>query len=345
MQQIFQIESGAIHHCILIQVKMIVVQGINAVLRFISAADKGINARDLFQHVGKILTAGSSRIGVYGFLAEEIHHSLPADFCTAGICNRCRKVRIHLKFIIGPVSRARIFNNAFHHLRQRLSYLGTEGADRTQKLCRAVDNVGGRARMDYKMYCRDSEYLNLVLLEDTTDKIIRMVADHTCNIGILHYTSDQESVFFERLKLMELEWHVLESSPIAIQIRRDHPLAKQPFVTVSMLKTYPHITYVDEDVTHINYCSDISPFSNSIYTKRIVVQDRGTMRQMVNNTDGYYIGCDASRMNFYSETDPVCVPISDMDFTLKTAWIKRCRHTLTEAEQLFLDIVIDFLKV
>ena len=197
----------------------------------------------------------------------------------------------------------------------------------------------------YKMYCRDSEYLNLVLLEDTTDKIIRMVADHTCNIGILHYTSDQETVFFERLKLMELEWRVLESSPIAIQIRRDHPLAKQPFVTVSMLKTYPHITYVDEDVTHINYCSDISPFSNSIYTKRIVVQDRGTMRQMVNNTDGYYIGCDASRMNFYSETDPVYVPIRDVDLTLKTAWIKRCRHTLTEAEQRFLDIVIDFLKV
>ena len=50
-------------------------------------------------------------------------------------------------------------------------------------------------------------------------------------------------------------------------------------------------------------------------------------------------------MNFYSETDPVYVPIRDVDFTLKTAWIKRCRHTLTEAEQRFLDIVIDFLKV
>ncbi len=196
----------------------------------------------------------------------------------------------------------------------------------------------------YKTYCKNSEYLNLVLLEDTTDRIIRMVADHTCNLGILHYTSDQEDAFFERLKLMELEWHVLESSPIAIQVRRGHPLVGHPYVTVSMLQDYPHITYVDEDVTHINYCSDISHFSNSIYKKRIVVQDRGTMRQMVNNTDGYYIGCDASRMNFYSETDPVYIHIRDVSFTLNTVWVKRHRHVLTETEQRFLDILIDFLK-
>ncbi len=196
----------------------------------------------------------------------------------------------------------------------------------------------------YRTYCQNSEYLNLVLLEDTTDQILRMVTNHTCHIGVLHYTSDQEDTFFERLKLLDLEWHVLESSPVSIQIRQGHPLASQPFVTVSMLQDYPHITYVDEDVTHINYCSDISHFSNSIYKKRIVVQDRGTMRQMVNNTDGYYIGCDASRMKFYSETDSVYIHIKDVNFTLKTVWVKRSRHILTEAEKRFLDILRDFLK-
>jgi len=196
----------------------------------------------------------------------------------------------------------------------------------------------------YKTYCKNSEYLNLVLLEDTADHILRMVTDHTCNLGILHYTSDQEEAFFGRLKLMELEGHIMESSPVSIQIRRDHPLAKFPYVTVSMLKDYPHITYVDEDVTHINYCSDISHFSSSLYKKRIVVQDRGTMRQMVNNTDGYYIGCDGTRMSFYSETDPVYVHIKDVDFTLKTVWVKRFNYVLTEVEEKFLDILNDFLK-
>lgn len=196
----------------------------------------------------------------------------------------------------------------------------------------------------YKTYCLGSEYLNLVLLEDTTDHIIRMITDHTCSLGILHYTSDQETEFFERLKFMGLEWHIMEDSPISIQIRRGHPLAGCSCVTVSMLKDYPHITYVDEDVTNINYCSDISHFSSSDYKKRIVVQDRGTMRQMVNNTDGYYIGCDATRMNFYSETDPVYVHISDVSFTLKTVWIKRSTHDLTKAEEHFIGILSDFLK-
>ncbi|MCC8127941.1 MAG: LysR family transcriptional regulator [Clostridiales bacterium] len=195
----------------------------------------------------------------------------------------------------------------------------------------------------YKTYCQDSEYLNLALLEDTTDQIIRMVANHTCHIGVLHYTSDQEEAFFNRLNLMELQWHLLESSPIAIQIRKEHPLANEPFVTISMLEDYPHIVYVDEDITHINYCSDISHFSKSIYKKRIVVRDRGTMRQMVNNTEGYYIGCDASRFNYYSETEPVYVPIKDVEFRLNTVWVRHTHHFFTEAEKNFIDLLNDFL--
>ncbi len=197
----------------------------------------------------------------------------------------------------------------------------------------------------YKLYCQDAEYLNLVLIEDTTEHIIRMLADHTCNLGILHYTSDQEDAFFEQLRLTDLEWHVLEMRPIAIQIRRGHPLASLPSVTIPMLRDYPHITYVDENVTHINYCSDISHFSNSVQKKRIVVQDRGTMRQMVNNTDGYYLGLDASRMKFFSETDPAYVPVSDVSFTLNTVWAKRRRHVVTEAEKQFLAILTGFLEV
>ena len=196
----------------------------------------------------------------------------------------------------------------------------------------------------YKTCCRDAEYMNLVLLEDTADHVLHLIADHTCRIGILHYTSDRETVFADRLKLMGLEWHLLESSPVSIQIRRDHPLAKEPFVTIDMLEDYPHITYADEDVTNINYCSDISRYSHRLYKKRIVVSDRGTMRQMVNNTDGYYIGLDASRMTFYSETDPVYIHIADVSFTLNTAWVKSYQHTLTEAEMMFLEMLSDFLK-
>ena len=47
------------------------------------------------------------------------------------------------------------------------------------------------------------------------------------------------------------------------------------------LRPYPHVTFADEDITNINYCSDVSQYNPSILEKRIVIQDRGTLRQIV----------------------------------------------------------------
>lgn len=202
----------------------------------------------------------------------------------------------------------------------------------------------GNAFIRYIKEYGGPEYMNFALLEGNPEQVLRHLTEQTCNIGVLHYTTDREALFFETLENLNLEWSLLEASPISIQIRRGHPLSLLPGVTVDMLDDYPHIVYADEDATHIKYCSDISRFDRDTDKKRIVIQDRGTMRQMVNNTDGYYIGVDASRMSFYSETDPVYIHLDDITFTLNTVWVKRRGYALTDAEARFVAILQDYLK-
>lgn len=119
----------------------------------------------------------------------------------------------------------------------------------------------------YQKRCEDKKLLNLALKEDTTDNIIRLVSNRIYGIGILHYTSDQESSFLHKCRSVDLESHLLEVSPVVAQVRYGHPLANRKSILVRELRPYPHVTFADEDITNINYCSDVSQYNPSILEK------------------------------------------------------------------------------
>lgn len=98
----------------------------------------------------------------------------------------------------------------------------------------------------YQKRCEDKKLLNLALKEDTTDNIIRLVSNRIYGIGILHYTSDQESSFLHKCRSVDLETHLLEVSPVVAQVRYGHPLANRKSILVRELRPYPHVTFADE---------------------------------------------------------------------------------------------------
>lgn len=192
----------------------------------------------------------------------------------------------------------------------------------------------------YKRHCTGRELLNLALQEDTTDNIIKLICGRIYGIGVLHYTSDQEESFLRKCHSMNLECQPLDKSPVVAQLRCGHPLTCYESITVNMLEPYPHVTFSDEDITSINYCSDVSQYNPSILKKRIVVQDRGTLQQIINQTDSYYIGSDFSRFPDTAGYSERCyIPLKDVDFTLNTIWIQRKGHTLTKPEHEFISVL------
>lgn len=193
----------------------------------------------------------------------------------------------------------------------------------------------------YTSCCQDTEYQNLVLKEETTENIIQLVNTGVCPIGILHYTNDGEGKFLQMCQAINLESHLIHESPVCAQVRRQHPLAQLVSINKSMLHDFPHVTYSDEDITKINYCSDIFQYNQNLVKKRIIVQDRGTLQQIIDGTDAYYIGCDFSNCQLPSGRNAVYLPLNDTDLTIKTCWIQRAGHVLTSHEQGFVQYLED----
>ena len=196
----------------------------------------------------------------------------------------------------------------------------------------------------YQRYCAGHELLNLVIQEETTDNILRLVSGGTFGLGILHYTSDREDFINRKCRELQLEGTVFHRSPVVAQVHISHPLAQRERLTVEDLLPYPHVTYTNENLTGINYCSDVTMYNPAILKKRILIQDRGTLRDVIMDTDSYYIGCDYSNFELVRDLYRRYIPLEGIDFTLNTMWIRRCGHTLTEQEQNFLHILHEIYK-
>lgn len=252
----------------------------------------------------------------------------------------------------------------------KVTYAGQQFLDRTRRLLREIDQMESEYfhatqndqyslliasqrcttvvhafTMFYERFCKGKELINLVIQEETGDKIMNMVCGGFFELGIFHYTSDQEQNLQMKCQEMNLELHLMERSPVCVQVRRDHPLAGKEHVTVEDLIPYPHIVYANEDLTGINSCSDITIYNPSVLKKRIVIQDRGALRQIISNTDGYYIGCEHSRFPFDDDLARCYIPLDGVGFTINTAWLSRRGHVLTQAENDFITVLEEVFEM
>ena len=195
----------------------------------------------------------------------------------------------------------------------------------------------------YDAFCRkaETEYINIALYEDTTENIISLIDDYIYNIGIVHLTRDNEEYWFDLMRKRGITWNLVEESGAHVQIDRSHPLASQSSIRTNELFPYPHVTFADEDITSINYCSNIHQYNDNIIKKRIVVQDRGTLQQIIAHTDAYYIGTDLSSAVGAIPANTVFIPLEDIDIKIRTYWIYLKTHKQNIYEESFMKFLID----
>jgi DNA-binding transcriptional LysR family regulator len=190
----------------------------------------------------------------------------------------------------------------------------------------------------YKKNCTGKNHLNLALQEGNRDYILNSVFNHTFNLGIVHYMSSEEDSFMQTCKDMGLSCHLLDDSLVYVQIRRGHPLAGKRTISLDMLKPYPHITFADEDLTGINYCSDIFQYNRHILDKRIIVQDRGTLRHLTLETNGYYFG-NYAKCKMSTQQETVYIPLEGYPYTIKTVYIYQNERKLTQEERMYIQFL------
>lgn len=197
----------------------------------------------------------------------------------------------------------------------------------------------------YNHHCRDTEkHVNLILREGNREELVMLVCGGALSLGNVHFMSDDRDAFLAELESLSLDYTLLSECPVCAQVAEDHPLAKEESVTLDMLKPYPRVAFLDEDFTGINYVSDMTQYDRHNIRKRIVLQERGTHREIITNTQGYSLG---AYYDIDHDTDKGirlpsvirCIPITDVNARFNTVLIYKKGHVFNDYESEFMDLL------
>lgn len=104
------------------------------------------------------------------------------------------------------------------------------------------------------------ERFEFILNETQTHQIIQDVRNRFSDLGILYLSNSNESVLRKALEENELNFYELFSAAPHVFISRNHPLAKRKSLTLSDLKPYPKLSFVQGTYESSNFSEEL--FSN-----------------------------------------------------------------------------------
>lgn len=196
-----------------------------------------------------------------------------------------------------------------------------------------------------RQYGETNGYQDLVFEEQTRDEVLQMVAGDIYNLGIIHYRAMRESYIIEKCAEMGLCCDILDKTAICAQIRKGHPLEGKENVSLEELSLYPRVVYNGDDVSEINYSSDVRQYNRNILKKRIMVRSRADLRHVVEHTDAYYLGSDMKyRFPDDISIGTTSIPLRDIKDPIYTSYLYKRNHRFSTEEKQFLRILKEILK-
>lgn len=145
----------------------------------------------------------------------------------------------------------------------------------------------------------------LTIREGKTTDVIEDVYAGRSVVGVLSI-SNLNQEFFERYFISK----ALIFSPLLLMkqyvfLRKEHPLAHSQSITLEQLKGFPYLTYHQDDIPlyFAEEFVDINSISQVVYLK-----DRGTMNNLLSNTEGYNLGTGCIVEN-YMNPNIISIPL------------------------------------
>ena len=133
----------------------------------------------------------------------------------------------------------------------------------------------------------DTEY-SLSLQEKETYEVIRDVEIAYSDIGIIAIKDEDTDIMNRYLQTKEIAFSPILTVSPHVFIRKEHPLAKEPYLFNEMLKVYPYLSY--EQGAHEDSWFTEEMISGVFAKKNILISDRATLMNILLKTDAYTIG-------------------------------------------------------
>lgn len=176
----------------------------------------------------------------------------------------------------------------------------------------------------------------LAIREGKSTDVIDDVYSSRSILGIVSLT-DLNKQYFERHFISKsLMFTPLASLKQHVFLRKEHPLAHYPSITFEQLRDYPYLSYQQDDML-LHFAEETLNVNN--IEKLVYVTDRGTMNNLLSNTNGYNLGTGCI-VNNYMNHNILSIPLEE-NHLIQVGFVKRNDVFLTEE----LLIYLDFLKI
>lgn len=180
-------------------------------------------------------------------------------------------------------------------------------------------------------YLRYTSY-ELALLEGSLSDIISDVSAGISVLGVTSYTDFNRDLIMRTLADRNLVFTRLMLAKYCVFVRKEHPLAGETSLSIDQLRYYPYLTCRKNDVS-MDYSERFIDLNNT--TRTVYLNDRGSLNNLIANTDGYNLGTGAIIPD-YMNPNIISIPLKD-EAHIHIGYITRKDQGLSPEVQYFID--------
>lgn len=158
----------------------------------------------------------------------------------------------------------------------------------------------------------DMSKYELAIRETKTAEVIQEVSTIKSEIGILYLSEFNRKSMEKLFKSANLEFHPLITCNAYVYLWKDHPLAKEPYLTLEQLEHYPCLSFEQGDDSSFYLAEELFPTNE--YSQIIHANDRATMLNLMVGLNGYTL-CSGLICEELNGSDYRAVPFRSLDQT------------------------------
>ena len=158
----------------------------------------------------------------------------------------------------------------------------------------------------------DMSKYELAIRETKTAEVIQEVSTMKSEIGILYLSEFNRKSMEKLFKSANLEFHPLITCKAYVYLWKDHPLAKEPYLTLEQLEHYPCLSFEQGDDSSFYLAEELFPTNE--YSQIIHANDRATMLNLMVGLNGYTL-CSGLICEELNGSDYRAVPFRSLDQT------------------------------
>ncbi|WP_373079661.1 LysR family transcriptional regulator [Fusobacterium varium] len=167
-------------------------------------------------------------------------------------------------------------------------------------------------------------------------KVINDVYEKRSALGIIFISELTEKFLKKVLASKDIEFYEIVKLTPCVFFHKNHPLAQNNEINLNELYNFPFASFEEEASASMDFAEEFLFYDFNLIEKKIFVEDRGTMINILTNTNAFSIGTGILPFG-YAGPEIISKPIIQYKDEIRLGWIKLSNIKLDDDMELFIE--------